>query len=376
MQHVRAGPPKGVPRNASTAWSRAEAEVDRVCAHYGLSCLSVYRALAPAVRERRRGFAMRDVARDCVHPSHGTHGTAHLTDLMVHWLESAPRQEMRPYAGGAAAAAAGASATRDLPTALHRAAAREARTTHACYFFDAQGWRQRPSGDTTWMVAPWQSARCAPDEDAPPPTTPRSGSCEPLPHTECPRSRWSYARLMREWGAPGVATTEAGGWRGPRGWLWCDRTISPTPRMYKCLSAFAAGATVFLTVAAPSFLTLHALGGRPSADALATVKLLHLISHEHMGIAHVSCVHGCSCEARELDAHRRSGRNVSVYVEASVVVRFHPSAPSAAESGRAPPRRHCAMALRVLGRTSSGEHRFVLTRLTVSSRAAGSGAAA
>ena len=29
-------------RNESTAWSRAEAEFDRVCVHYGLSCVSLY----------------------------------------------------------------------------------------------------------------------------------------------------------------------------------------------------------------------------------------------------------------------------------------------------------------------------------------------
>ena len=29
-------------RNESTAWSRAEAEFDRICVHYGLSCVSLY----------------------------------------------------------------------------------------------------------------------------------------------------------------------------------------------------------------------------------------------------------------------------------------------------------------------------------------------
>ena len=54
-----------------TYWSRAEEEVERVCQQYGQAAISVYRALAPAVRARRPGFSLVDVARDCVHPAHG-----------------------------------------------------------------------------------------------------------------------------------------------------------------------------------------------------------------------------------------------------------------------------------------------------------------
>ena len=42
----------------------------------------------------------------------------------------------------------------------------------------------------------------------------------------------------------------------------------------------------------------------------------HLISYEHMGVARVSCLAGCTCESTIIDAHRIDRRrNVSIYVE-------------------------------------------------------------
>ena len=75
-----------------TYWSRTEQEVDLVCAHYGQASISVYRALAPAVRAHRRGFSLADVARDCVHPMHGRYGSEYVADLMIAWLSSAAVQ--------------------------------------------------------------------------------------------------------------------------------------------------------------------------------------------------------------------------------------------------------------------------------------------
>jgi hypothetical protein len=61
--------------------------------------------------------------------------------------------------------------------------------------------------------------------------------------------------------------------------------------------------------------------------------------------------------------------HVSIYVEAALPVTF--SVPSEPANGGASPR--CKLALRVLGRTSSGEHRWVIARLTVTSGVATGG---
>ena len=45
-----------------TAWSKAETEINRVCAHYGQSCLSMHDALVGGVQTRRPNFALEDVA--------------------------------------------------------------------------------------------------------------------------------------------------------------------------------------------------------------------------------------------------------------------------------------------------------------------------
>ena len=170
-----------------------------------------------------------------------------------------------------------------------------------------------------------------------------------MPQAHCPPIK-SYEATLAHW---------HGVW--PLGWLYCDRTIAPQRRQMKNLAAFTAGALVFLSVAMPAFLAVRA------GTASAELRLLHLISYEHMGIARVSCVAGCTCESRVWDAHRIDRRrNVSIYVEAALPVTF--SVPSAPANGGASPR--CKLALRVLGRTSSGEHRWVITRLTVTSSVA------
>ena len=154
----------------------------------------------------------------------------------------------------------------------------------------------------------------------------------------------------------------------------------------KNLAAFTAGALAYVTVPLPPFMRPVASddgAARAAAPIRAVVRLLHLISYEHMGVVRVTCALGCSCEAREIDGHSvayrgrnyrgrdfSAARNVSIYVEKKLHVAFEPRAArgggaGASAEGEAPMR--CVLALCVLERTSSGEHRFVLTRVTVSS---------
>jgi len=253
-----------------------------------------------------------------------------------------------------------------LPRPLHgKAMVRQARQTTACYFLHADGRRERPEGETTWLVAPWESADCADRlDDGGERTGAEVGvaeegalsvmgshglarACKPLKYASCPRVK-SYAATLASW-SQGY----------PRGWIHCDHTISPKPRLMKNLAAFSPGALTYLTVRAPPFLRVGV-----GEATLATVKLLHLISYEHMGIAQLTCVRGCTCERLDIDAHSADprGRNVSVYVEATLPLSF---APKAKADGNVDRERRCVLALRMLRRTSSGEHRFILTRVTV-----------
>ena len=53
----------------TTRWAVLEAEVGRLCHHYGHSCLSVHAATHDAVDAHE--LALEDVARDCLHPLYG-----------------------------------------------------------------------------------------------------------------------------------------------------------------------------------------------------------------------------------------------------------------------------------------------------------------
>jgi hypothetical protein len=167
----------------------------------------------------------------------------------------------------------------------------------------------------------------------------------------------------------------------PRGWIHCLHTISPRPRLLRNLAAFSRGALLHITLKMPAFLAGDAASdanvpsGRPRSQVAARVKLLYLVSYEHMGVALVSCADGCTCQPKEVDAHRRGfGRNVSVFLEAPIDVAFErPTAASseahANELWQAPTRMlnaRCVLTLRILPRTSSGEHRWSLSRVTVS----------
>jgi hypothetical protein len=279
-------------------------------------------------------------------------GSEYVNDLMVYWLASA---SAGPLAEARTETLTEAEAIARLPPVLNsgHGLQKQMRATTACYFVHADGTRQTADGVTTWMVVPWEPAVCQEDleEDASDATA-LAHACRVMPQAHCPPIK-SYEATLAHW---------HGSW--PLGWLYCDRTIAPQRRQMKNLAAFTAGALVYLSVAMPAFLALRA------GTASAELRLLHLISYEHMGIARVSCVAGCTCESRVWDAHRIvRRRNVSIYVEAALPVTF--SVPSEPANGGASPR--CKLALRVLGRTSSGEHRWVIARLTVTSGVATGG---
>lgn len=84
-------------------------------------------------------------------------------------------------------------------------------------------------------------------------------------------------------------------------------------------------------------------------------KLSYLESHEHMGVARVSCHGGCSCETHQLDGH--TGGTVAGVSNTSAwavdVFTLHGAS------------RDCKIRLEVLDLTSSGEHKFKVNGLII-----------
>jgi len=128
---------------------------------------------------------------------------------------------------------------------------------------------------------------------------------------------------------------------------------------------------------------LGTVGGAGSPLACASIS--HLTSHEGMGVARVSCVLGCTCTPRKLNAHRVAAtgsahaRNVSVFEEAKLTLRLLATVPNATATGHrgaalrtaGPNAEHgglglCWVRLRVLEETSSGAHKFKVAMVTVS----------
>ncbi|GLC64570.1 hypothetical protein PLESTF_000180000 [Pleodorina starrii] len=93
-----------------------------------------------------------------------------------------------------------------------------------------------------------------------------------------------------------------------------------------------------------------ALGSPP--EERVRVYLHHLRSYEHMGVATISCVSGCSCESVEVDA-LIPDRVSQVYLAGL----------------NASQARECVIEVRVLDRTRSGEHKFKVSGVVVAETA-------
>ena len=80
--------------------------IDRLCsssAYTGmLSCISQRSALSPGFVAAAPGFAIDQIAADCLHPVHGSLGTEYMTDLLVEWTMALARDhalKLQPHAG-------------------------------------------------------------------------------------------------------------------------------------------------------------------------------------------------------------------------------------------------------------------------------------
>ena len=329
----------------ATPWRSAESLFERWCDHYGTSCLSYHRALAPLVLANASGYGLSDVAADCLHPLKGKRGTEMVADILVHWLRlavvAARRHGERRGGRGAhggdgvlarAVVGAGGASSPPLPPPLppplgnarhverHLASSRLSR----CYSLLAHG----TSAQLVYQrlhPAAWRTAHC-PNASSP------IAACSHLDKDTAPCDRRALLHP-------------------PPGWFYCYSSLRPDGMPGKKspgLLALRPGARLDVTVDSR-------LGsdGATNASARVHVKLQHLVSHVGMGRASLRCHGGCRCRPQRIEGHRVSegARNVSVYVYHEWDIRGAVSA--------------CELRLQVLRGTSSGGHKVKVRHLVL-----------
>ena len=328
----------GAVAHSSTSYSRGEGHMMELCARYGLSCLSMYAALAEGVRAGRPGYSMLDIAGDCLHPMHGTLGTEYVTDVLIHWVYSTAREAAAARASGGAngAGARGVqrwarSAATVLPAPVEpRAGAPVA--SSACYTLEHAhhgGWL---GGDRANKFSlPWYTAAC-PEAGCSPAQAERAR--ESPTAVECPNpvDRAALARVLTPEGMPHV-------------WMYCYVALNPTnPKRSPGVVALRPGATLYVPLPVGHV-------GATDGDGVC-LSLLYLSSYEEMGIARLRCHRGCACEEHLADAYATElfhGRNASVFRE----FKFRARVLNATDA--------CVVEARVDERSSSAGHKFKIS---------------
>ena len=405
---------------------KLEDGLNRLCEHYHVACVSQRDAMLEGFLRRRDGFAIQDIAGDCLHPVHGKRGVDYMTDLLVHWTE-------RAAAAVATSAAAATSSVPprggqqqqqqhlqpsrvSLPPPLDSKGAMLAESTSAaCYGFDSArsslstttgGLGHGGGGEGIGVLKareqaggggggggsaselPWDTVDC--------PSTAMSGA--EAHHSQPPFLR-STVDVLKSCAAvppnpPNASRAEGCG--GSAGWAWCERSLRG--KLSPGVAAFKPGAA--LLVPLPTWWT-------PKGTHNFTVTLQYLTSWSRVGIAEISCLDRCACDAHTLDALRVAANgstpNATIFAEhsfgvglledrragAAVEASSSPSSsspsssssspspsssPSAADSHahskRASPPSPCGLMVRVLDRTSTTGHHFKLRDviLTVNTR--------
>lgn len=165
----------------------------------------------------------------------------------------------------------------------------------------------------------------------------------------------------------------------PRTWFWCYSSLATSVAHQKKspgVLALSPGATLHFAVDP----RMHSAGsgtgastggsatvaGNPTpahnTSSVVKVRIEHLVSYEHMGIATVRCVGSCACDAHSIDAHRVDAhRNVSVFLQYAFDLRYGDAPSTERAAGGA-----CALQMQILPQTSSGGHKFKVRTVTVS----------
>ena len=357
----------GVARKAElvTPQGMAEHFIKRLCYHYDVACVSYYDALQPLVAQEQAGFALADVAADCLHPDSGRHGARYMTDLLVHYVAVGAMRYSGSHRGAfdhrPAAVAEGLDANAGSSSEIRLAAATAA--VHSLPWVE-EGYRRpmraascfRFQGAVGYFTdTQWLTAGCSESPGSKSPGGESSGGGSPgggsagggSPGGGC-EAAWHRGAQVREcpFGVP--PATIAPQLRSE--WIACGYAGE---RRAPGIVAFAPGARLRLQI--------------PLAEdgARFSVHLLYLRSYEHMGEVALRCQSHCACGEQRINAHAAmSFRNAST-VESHV---FDADRVSLSAAGASVERSRpgsawlanatCVLELRVLSESRSGEHTF------------------
>jgi len=359
-----------------TPWSRTETETQRVCTLYGQGCISVHRALEPHVYAGEAGFGLLDVVgKDCLHPMHGRFGVDYVTQMVNHWFDEAnaswsrirqkvPRLLTKPCSTFSGTCRGG------IPPPLHDSNRDRGSRPMRCFGFKLKG---NMVGQTLHPLA-WCSS---PNTYGLQRKLPHSvGGCWEGIEPQCPilEGRAGSKQNMSVARAQAQAVLHKFTANPPRHWFYCRFSLgSAAHKISPGVVGLLPGATllVHLDIAmAPPVSKgrlrpqlppeeLDAAGARP-----VMLRLEYLVSFEHMGTVRLTCAVGCACTRQRIDAHQLGEvRNVSVFAVHSFAVT--PQNATIARNRGQGLAHECELQLRILNRTSSGEHKFKVRSITV-----------
>ena len=339
------------------SWCRAtfvrkvEDEAERVCKHYGISCLSQRRALEPLVAA---GTLTKEqlVGKDCIHPIHGSLGVESVTLILQHWFD---RMRLRFLSSTPSGLNGGAAEPLPLPAPLWPENDDSNRGTwgQQCFAFGAanQVWHYRLTQQLTPVR--WRTTWCPPSERPWLPNTPSArqqwpGACRAAPIHE-PDALSCPDKVVRTGGSKLAAFLA----QPPRGFFYCLMELKTNGQ--------GTSKESFGVLAIVPGATLH-FDARASPPFLA--QLAYLTSYRGMGTAAVNCVGACECPEQIIDAHD-AGVNATVFATLALHVSSRPGAASIGDE------QTCGMQLHVLNRTSSGGHKFKVRHLMLAKREVG-----
>ena len=279
-------------------WDGIEDVFGRFCSAYGLACLSMRDAIFRDVLANRPNFSVADVAADCLHPEQSRFGYHYMADMIIHFLRTS-WQRYRDAPSKTAVAAW----PRPLPDALlpfNRGSA--GRMAWRCY--------ELPASPTTDDASSTGGSAASDEESDGPTAMARArravrGKVEVRWHAE----RDATAKVLtdtptcdalRRCVLRSARTDDGACLRGRGHWQHCTRALAPKAVNKPGIVSVLPGAAMRLVVDTTAPVARQ--GNTSMGAASAALALTYLASYERMGVAVVTCVSGCSCTPRTIDA--------------------------------------------------------------------------
>ena len=287
-------------------WEGIEDVFARFCAAYGVACLSLRDAIFRDVVANRPNFSIADVAADCLHPEQSRFGYHYMADMVIHFLRRSWQHHRFSPLGSQTGGAAVAAWPRQLPRALLQGNRGSAgRMAWRCYELpalssDGRAALQRAlyKGKRSETAATAAAARARRalrgrlDVHWWPEFGDSGGGLDALVDSpSCDALRRCVLRAAR--------TGDSVCLRGRGHWQHCTRALAPRAVNKPGIVSVLPGTAMRFVVDTTAPITRQ---GNASVPLRAALALTYLSSYERMGVCVVSCVSGCSCTPRTIDA--------------------------------------------------------------------------